>query len=297
VGLIVLSIPATALGMLWDRDGSGSVQTAGVGSAAAAAPTDLPLGGRIIFPKYRVVAFYGAPSTDSLGILGIGPQQAAAKLLVQGRGYRRGHRPVLPAFELIATVASTHPGPDGKYRNRQNPLLIQQYLDAARDVKALTVLDIQPGRSDFMSEVRALEGFLRQPDVGLALDPEWLVGPKEVPGRVIGSVEASAVNEVIHYLSDLVKRYHLPQKLFIVHQFTNEMVRHRSLVRTTPQLAVTFDVDGVGLAVAKKSKYEEFASLPKFHYGIKLYYDQDVDLMRPLDVLNLYPQPELVVYQ
>src|SRR3954464_9796039 len=35
-------------------------------------PAELPLGGRSIFPHYRVVAFYGAPQSHELGALGIG---------------------------------------------------------------------------------------------------------------------------------------------------------------------------------------------------------------------------------
>jgi hypothetical protein len=47
----------------------------------------------------------------------------------------------------------------------------------------LLVLDIQPGRSDFFTETIRLERWLREPDVGLAIDPEWRVTSSEVPGR------------------------------------------------------------------------------------------------------------------
>jgi len=294
-GLLALSVPAIALGVAF-----GHGRTAIEPRAAVADPrgsAQLPLGGTRIFPHYRVVALYGAPGTDRLGILGIGPEAAAAKLLVKAHTYAKGRKPVLPAFELIATVASSHPGDGGLYRIRQNPAVIQQYLDTARDLKALLVLDIQPGRADFLSEVKALEPFLRMPDVGLALDPEWHVGPGAVPGQVLGSVDAATVNSVIRYLSGLVEQNGLPEKLLIVHQFTSHMVEQRGMVRPTPQVAVTFDVDGVGGQDGKTAKYLEFASDPRFHYGIKLYLHQDVDLMKPLDVINLYPSPDLVVYQ
>ena len=43
-------------------------------------PPELPRGGRVIFPHYRVVAYYGAPQNDELGVLGIGtPDQAATQ--------------------------------------------------------------------------------------------------------------------------------------------------------------------------------------------------------------------------
>src|SRR5262252_7474570 len=42
---------------------------------------ELPLGGRTIFPKFRVVAFYGAPQSHALGALGIGSPDHAARRL------------------------------------------------------------------------------------------------------------------------------------------------------------------------------------------------------------------------
>jgi hypothetical protein len=243
------------------------------------------------------VAFYGTPRTARLGILGIGPQHAAAKLLKQARGYDRGDRPVLPAFEVIATVASSHPGEDGLYRIRQGMGAIRPYMDAVRAVRGLLILDIQPGRADFMSEIKVYEQLLREPDVGLALDPEWHVGPAGVPGQVIGTVDARTVNEVVDYLSGLVDRYHLPQKLLVVHHFDESMIKGKRQIRIPPQVAVTLDVDGVGDPVAKSVRYQQFSTLERFHYGIKLYYEQDTDLMRPIDVLNLYPPPDLIVYQ
>ena len=101
--------------------------------------------------------------------------RAAAKLKRAARAYATPHRSVLPAFELISTIANAHPGDDGMYRTHQPPSTINTYLAAARKAKALLVLDIQPGRGDFLSEAQRLEPWLLQPDVGLALDPEWHV--------------------------------------------------------------------------------------------------------------------------
>src|SRR3954468_16740678 len=44
-------------------------------------PVQLPLGGRTIFPHYRVVAYYGAPQSHELGALGIGSPDAAGRRL------------------------------------------------------------------------------------------------------------------------------------------------------------------------------------------------------------------------
>jgi hypothetical protein len=259
----------------------------------------LPGGGRRIFPDRRVVAFYGAPQSDRLGVLGIGsPQRAAARLKSVARAYARPSRPVLPAFELIATIANAHPGDDGLYRSHQQAATIDRYLLAARHAKALLLLDIQPGRGDFLSEVKRLQQWLLQPDVGLALDPEWHVGEGEVPGQTIGSVSAQEVNEIATYLSDMVGKHDLPEKLLVVHQFTHGMIRGKERVRRPPGLAVTMNVDGFGNPADKISKYRDFTSDgTRFHDGFKLFFEEDTDLMSHRAVLALRPPPDLVVYE
>jgi Helix-turn-helix domain len=257
----------------------------------------LALGGRTIFPTYRVVALYGAPTTESLGILGIGPEAAVRKLAHEAEPYGIGDRPIMPAFELVATLALGHPGADGMYRGRSAPTSVDPYLRAIRSLKGILILDVQPGRADFPTEAKAYESYLKEPDVELALDPEWRMGPTQVPGKEIGSVDADEVNEVVTWLSDLVRRYRLPQKLLVLHRFTFDMIRNPELVRGTPQVAITWDIDGFGGRSAKISKYQALSNLKGQYYGFKLFYRQDVDMMAPLDVLNLVPRPDMVVYQ
>ena len=262
-------------------------------------PVQLPRGGRRIFPDQRVVAFYGAPQSARLGTLGIGtPTQVGRRLRHVARGYAKKTRPVLPAFELIATIAAAHPGDDGMYRMHQPDTVIARYLRAARRAKALLVLDIQPGRGDFLSEAQRLEPWLREPDVGIALDPEWHVGPTDIPGQTIGSVTAAEVNEVAAFTAAIVGRYDLPQKLFVVHQFTAGMVKDKASVLQPPGLAVTMNVDGFGDRPNKVAKYDEFTSDGvRFNDGLKLFYDEDTNLMDPGAVLALGPPPDLVVYE
>jgi hypothetical protein len=269
------------------------------GVAPPASTSELPRGGRSIFPAYRVVAFYGAPQAKALGALGIGTPDAAAKRLAEvARHYAKPSRPVLPAFELISTIAAEAPGDDGLHRIHQSDLVIGRYLSAARRAKALLVLDIQPGRGDFLSEARRLEKWLAQPDVGIALDPEWHVGPDEVPGQVIGSVTAEEINAVSAYVSAFVTDHDLPDKLFVVHQFTPEMVTDKDRIARRLGLAVTMNVDGFGNQANKISKYDEFTSeLARFYNGFKLFYEEDTDLMSPAQVLALRPPPDLVVYE
>jgi hypothetical protein len=289
VGLLAIAIAVLASGGSPARKRS-----------AVAAPklSELPRGGRTILPRYRVVAYYGAPQDTELGALGIGtPDQAVRKLVRQARPYGRG-RPVMPALELIATVASGAPY-DGGYRWRQPKRVIDRYLAAARRAHALLVLDIQPGRANFIDEVKRLQPYLEQPDVSLALDPEWHVGPGELPGKVIGSVEAADVNAISAYLEAIVRARHLPQKLLVVHQFTDDMIKNRATLVARPDVALTLNVDGFGSIPVKVAKYRQFTKLPPagLHRGFKLFYHEDPVLMTPRAVLRLRPEPEFVVYE
>ncbi len=261
--------------------------------------SQIPGGGRTIFPEHRVVAFYGAPQSDGLGVLGIGtPAHAAARLRRVARAYERRTRPVLPAFELISTIATAGPGDDGLHRFHQTDDTIERYLLAAHRAKALLVLDIQPGRGDFLSEAKRLERWLVEPDVGIALDPEWHVGADEIPGKVIGSVTAGEIDRVAAYVSKLVAEHDLPEKLFVIHQFTRSMIEGRERVRGRPGLALTMNIDGFGTAAAKISKYRDLVALqPRFNDGFKLFYEEDTGLMSPGAVLGLGPPPDLVLYE
>jgi hypothetical protein len=261
-------------------------------------PPELPRGGRTILPDFRVVAYYGAPQSRELGALGIGsPLGATRRLVRQARPYGKHARPVLPALELITVIANADPGDDGMYRSRQKDSVIRRYLNAARRAKALLLLDIQPGRSDFFTETTRLEKWLKQPDVSLALDPEWRVRKGDVPGQIIGHVEAREVNATSAWLSQLVERNHLPQKLFVVHQFTDNMV-DESALKPRPGLATVLNVDGFGNQAVKKAKYRDFTrQAPDFYHGFKLFYEEDTDIMRPRQVLKMKPKPVLVVYE
>lgn len=206
---------------------------------------------------------------------------------------------MLPAFELISPIALAFPGEDGKYRARQPASVIRRYLRAARRNGYLLVIDIQPGRSTFMQEARVLEPFLRQPDVGLALDPEWNMGPRGVPGSVIGSVGATQVNQVSRYLAGIVRDNDLPQKLLIVHQFTPDMVRDKGRLEAPPEVDTVLNSDGFGGFADKRAKYRELAPRSRrFDRGFKLFFQEDTGLMSPRQVLRLRPQPvDLVVYE
>jgi hypothetical protein len=248
-----------------------------------------------------VVGFAGAPQDEALGALGIGSlDQAARKLERQARPYARGpgRRPVLPAFELIAVIANADAGDDGKYRTRQEKRVVREYLAGARRAGALLLLDVQPGRADFLDEVRYFDEFLAQPDVTVALDPEWHMAEGEVPGQTIGSVTAEEVNEVAAHLSRIVQRNRLPEKMLVVHQFTLEMIEDRSKLKRYPGVELVLNVDGVGDPKLKIDKYNAFMKQrDRARNGFKVFYEEDTNRLSPAEVMRLRPEPEFVVYE
>ncbi|MEJ7876689.1 MAG: hypothetical protein WKF62_08510, partial [Solirubrobacterales bacterium] len=136
LGLLAAGLVAFVVGAI--VGGSGGDSDAEPSAAAEVdGPPELPRGGRSLLPEYRLVGFYGAPQDEALGELGIGtPAEAGERLAAQAKAYE-GTRPVLPVFELLATIAANAPGEDGLYRNRQPHSVIREYLEAAREQEAL----------------------------------------------------------------------------------------------------------------------------------------------------------------
>jgi hypothetical protein len=308
---VVLALTAIAVGLDRHRDAEpGPAPVASPTSRpapAAAEPVvttitttapplpELPRGGRRLFPRYRVVGFYGMPNLDALGA---GPPEVVGRRLLEvARSYARPGRPVLPMFELIATIAHPFPTPSGLYRTRQDDEVVQRYLEAVRRIDGVLVLDVQPGRADFVDELRHWERYLRQPDVGVALDPEFSMGPGQVPGRQLGRTDAAAINRASAYVAGIVRRHRLPQKLFMVHQFRDSMIGDKARVANRPGLAIAWNADGFGVRSAKLEDYRSYTRDRRFHPGLKLFYDNDVDLMTPREVLRLQPAPLVVNYQ
>ncbi len=258
-----------------------------------------PLWGRI-FPGHRVVAYYGNSSSAALGVLGeTGPARAVDRVKAAAAPFATAERPAIGAFELIASVAQASAGPDGDYSAPTALEDLQPWINAARAHDMLVILDIQPGRSSFVDEVKRYEPLLRQPGVGLALDPEWRMGPTEVPGKVIGSVDAAEVNEVSAWLADIVREEGLPEKLFIIHQFTFSMIRDRDDLVARPGLVSVIHVDGIGSQALKLTTYG-FLHLdpPPWYNGFKLFIDEDTNMFTPGEVFTrVDPIPDLITYQ
>ncbi|MGD0523602.1 MAG: hypothetical protein ABSE49_00590 [Polyangiaceae bacterium] len=269
---------------------------------APPAPPELPRGGRTLFPDYRLVGFCGTPGAPALGPLLDHPANKAEKLLSYANQYDDG-RKILPVFELIAVVVQAGGGADGKYRARVLDATVDEYLAAARQNKGLLLLNIQPGQSDFLTEVQRFERYLREPDVGVALDPEWAMLPKQTPNHFYGQTNGETISGVIAYLSDIVTKNGLPEKALVFHKENNYVVKNEDAIVTAPGVAVIRSIDGYGNKWVKANTYAFLmrTRAPGVHPGFKLFFDEDrqngQQLMSPAEVMKLVPPPEYVMYE
>jgi hypothetical protein len=246
------------------------------------------------------VAYYGVVGTTNILGKTRDPEADAAGVERQARAYARFGRPVQPAFELVTTIASPAPGPDGTYSSPVSPALVARYLAAAHRHKLLLILDFQPGRGEFKPQVLKYARFLLDPAVGVALDPEWKLAPGEVPDQRIGSALASGINAVSDYLSRVVARHRLPQKLFVVHEFRTTELPDRQNIVIAPGLATVLQMDGLGPVATKLDSYRlVMRNAQQFNPGFKVFLRSvdDPVLLTPAQVMALRPRPAYVSYQ
>ncbi|MFP5345997.1 MAG: hypothetical protein ACLGIA_03075 [Actinomycetes bacterium] len=258
----------------------------------------LPGGGQTVFPGRRLVALYGHPGTPSLGVLGEQPVDQAVKRAQQvAAPYQPlSDRPVIPAFEIIATVASND---GGNMSNEVDPEKLRPWVEAARDNGIFVVLDLQPGTSHFLEQAKLYETLLREPNVGLALDPEWRLKPGQRHLAQIGSVDAAEINEVSAWLAELTRTHNLPQKLFVLHQFRLSMITHRDTLVPHDELATVIHADGNGTPSMKIATWNAIRGGAQdwIWWGWKNFYDEDKPTFTPAQTYQLTPVPDLVSYQ
>lgn len=265
-------------------------------------PPELIGGGTELFPEKRFIALYGHPSHPELGALGEqGPQASADRVIELAASYEaHTAEQVIPAFEIIVTMASASPGEDGMYSAVVNFDDLEPYLEAAEEHDIYVVLDLQPGHADFLSQAKLFEKYLQRPNIGLALDPEWRLLPGQVHLQQIGSVSAAEINTTLDWLADLTAAHDLPQKMVILHQFRLSMIRGREQIDTGhPELALVLHADGHG---TPDQKFETWRNLQQdlpedMFMAWKNFYRQDKPMFAPKETFEIEPQPWFVSYQ
>ncbi len=264
-----------------------------------------PLPGSIL-PQKRIVAYYGNPQSQKMGVLGEYPKDEMLKRL-QGEVAKwekaDPSSPVQPALHLVAVVAQGEPGKAGKYRMIMPDKIVNQVYDWAKEAHALLFIDIQTGHDNIRNILPRFEWLLKNPDVHLGMDPEFNMSKSgKKPGTKIGTYDAADINFAAGYLQELVKKYNLPPKVFVVHRFTRNMVTNAKCIKPHPEVQIVMNMDGWGAPWLKHDSYKDYiVKEPVQFTGFKLFYHNDTKkgdpLMTPQDLLKLNPKPIYVQYQ
>ncbi|WP_448612185.1 hypothetical protein [Geodermatophilus sp. URMC 60] len=300
VGLLAEQQPGTVVAL---GAGFGAEEGLDWKLETAATGEQLPGGGQLLFPRHFIVALYGSPGTGALGVLG---EQDLPASIERAQAHAADYEPlvqdatVVPAFEVIATVASSVAGPDGNYSTELPVEELRPWVEAAGEAGMYVVIDLQPGRTDFRTQAEKYRSLLELPHVGLALDPEWRLGPGEVHLTQIGSVPIDEVNEVVTWLADLTRAGDLPQKLLLLHQFRVDMIPDRDRLDTSrDELALMVHADGQGGQGDKQATWRTLRQTEpdEVAWGWKNFYDEDVPMLSPEETVAVEPRPDLISYQ
>ncbi len=262
----------------------------------------LPGGGQLIVPMHRLVALYGHPGVPALGALGQqGISASVARIKKLAASYQAlSKAPVLPAFEIIATVATSAPGPGGGYSYQTPVAALRPWVRAATAARMYVILDLQPGRDSLLAQARLYQPLLELPNVGLALDPEWALKPNQLPLQQIGNVSIGEVNSVVDWLGQLTADYRLPQKLLVLHEFKfGEISDLQGLDTHNDDLAIVMDMDGQGTPAMKQQTWNFVthttpAGVP---FGWKNFFVKDSPMLNPSQTMAHTPQPVMISYE
>jgi hypothetical protein len=260
-----------------------------------------------LLPSHRIIAFYGHPSTPTMGVLGSGTKEEVLAGLRQQEAEFLAVDPNTPnklAFEIIATVAQPNPGDDGTYLLYTGDEWIGEYVDFATANDMIVILDLQIGHNSIENEINRVRHWLALPNVHVALDPEFatkandIPRPDRVPGTLIGEISGYQVQTAIDMVAEIVAENNIPSKILIVHQFEEEMIYEKHVIVPKAGVDLVVDMDGFGSPPHKIEGYELYVTDELIQYGgIKLFYEQDDPMLDPATLLTLNPHPVVVIYQ
>ena len=263
-----------------------------------------PLPGAIL-PEKRILCYYGHPGSTRMGVLGEYPKdQMLAKLDAEVKKWNAAdpEHPVQPCLHLVAVVAQSEPGRSGKYRTISSDSLVNRVYSWAKERNGIFFVDIQVGHDDIRNILPRFEWILKNPDVHLAIDPEFMLTPSHKPGAKIGTMPAADINYASAELARIVREHNLPPKVFVVHRFTRNMVTGTRDILLRPEVQIVMDMDGWGAPWLKRDSYRDYIVREPVQFtGFKLFYHNDTKkgdpLMQPADLLKLHPKPLYIQYQ
>jgi hypothetical protein len=249
-----------------------------------------------------ILAYYGHPGSRNMGILGRYSIEELDKMLtVLAAEYEKvnGGRKVHKAFYLIYGTV----WPRGEIGIIGNNVLMQ-YIEYGLNNDILIFIDHQIGRYDPVDSLKIMLPYLRYPNVHLALDPEWRT---TTPNYNIGSIRAEEINNAQQIMENYLIENNIPgERLLVIHQFNNLMIRNRAEVRTDfNRVRLIHCADGFGSPSLKRNSYNYNALASNIPIkAFKLFYNfgipgagYDNPIMTPREVYALDPRPYIIMYQ
>jgi hypothetical protein len=252
--------------------------------------------------NYDILAYYGHPNSQQMGILGrYSIEELDKRLTALAAEYEAvsGGRKVIKAFYIIYGTV----WPKGEIGIIGDELLTR-YIEYAQQNDMLVFIDHQIGRYDPIASLRRMLPWLRYPNVHLALDPEWRTTK---PMQEIGTVTADELNRAQQAMEDYIIENKIPgERMLVIHQFNWSMISSRAQVDSSfGRVRLVHCADGFGAPHLKRSSYAynaEAVNIPV--KGFKLFYNfgipgagYDHPLLSPKEVYALNPRPYIIMYQ
>ena len=256
-----------------------------------------------LFEDNRVVAYYGHPNSEIMGIVGRHSFEDLIDLLeetTQAYDDADEDKGAVPAIYLV--YGTVQPG---GVVHKMNYDLVMSYIEAAYQRGVLVYIDHQMGRNHPTYSINEILSFLRYPNVHLALDPEWRT---ERPMQEVGYITGSELNDVQERMQEYIETHEIQgTRQFVFHQFVEKMIVDvEDILADYDPVLLVHNTSGWGAPEGKRATHEKVTEASEVPYkGFKLWYhfsDQpgvhyDNPLMTPEEVLDLDPQPGLIIYQ
>jgi hypothetical protein len=249
-----------------------------------------------------ILAFYGHPRSQMMGILGrYSIEELDKRLTALAREYEAesGGRQIKKAFYIIFGTV----WPEGEIGIIGEEIL-KRYVEYGMKNDILVFIDHQIGRYDPINSLKRMLPWLQYPNVHLALDPEWRTTK---PMQEIGTVTAEEINHAQKVMEEYITANNIPgERFLVIHQFNWRMIKNREKVDSGfRRVRLVHCADGFGSPHLKRSSYAynaEAANMPIKSF--KLFYNfnipgagYDQPLMSPKDVYALKPRPYIIMYQ
>jgi hypothetical protein len=249
-----------------------------------------------------ILAFYGHPRSQKMGILGrYSIEELDKKLTALAGEYaaESSGRTIIKAFYIIFGTV----WPKGEI-GIINEDILRRYIEYGLNNDILVFIDHQIGRYDPVNSLKRMLPWLHYPNVHLALDPEWRT---DKPMQEIGSVSAEEINRAQQVMEEYIIENDIPgERFLVIHQFNWRMIRNREAVRSDFQrVRLVHCADGFGSPQIKRDSYAYNAQAANMPIkAFKLFYNfnipgagYDHPLMTPKEIYRLNPRPYIIMYQ